>query len=458
MLSKQPTRRSFASPKPTRTFKLPGGSPPESDGEPRTESADSEPSRGRETLREISGEVSTLLWTSSTIESPVVEMSAPELRKRKGRFFLDTGSDASLIKLKALDEDLTVDTDEIIKVSGIGEKEISTIGTVLVHFTEKPTKFNVMYDLPIEADALIGKPYFREEKAQISFNHNTLVTQSDPIKPKPFIDSNPYLGNRTLSVKSTRVFHVRARSRQPIKIEITNQDLREGYLPRVATQKGVYIGEALVTQTNGVCHVLAVNTLSEDVEINIEAQELEPFSYCCPADDSDPETDASGSEVDPPVDRVQAILAALRLDHLNEEELNHVRALIEEYPNQFKLPGHKLSSTDRVYHRIPTEDDLPINTRQYRFPVVYRDEIEKQISTSLRDGIIVPSQSPYNSPVWIVPKKPDSQSRPRMRMVIDFRKLNEKTILDAYPLPNILDILDQLGQAQYFSTFDLGSS
>ena len=136
-----------------------------------------------------------------------------------------------------------------------------------------------MYNLPIEADALMGKPYSREEKAEISFNHNTLVTQSDAIKPKPFIDSNPYLSNKTLSIKSTRVFHIRARSRQPIAIEVTNKDLQEGYLPRVSTQKGVYIGESLVTQTNGVCHVLAINTLSEDVEINIEAQELEPFSY-----------------------------------------------------------------------------------------------------------------------------------------------------------------------------------
>ena len=42
-------------------------------------------------------------------------------------------------------------------------------------------------------------------------------------------------------------------------------------------------------------------------------------------------------------------------------------------------------------------------------------------------------------------------------MVLDFRKLNEKTIGDAYPLPNIIDILDQLGSAQYFSVFDIAS-
>ena len=42
-------------------------------------------------------------------------------------------------------------------------------------------------------------------------------------------------------------------------------------------------------------------------------------------------------------------------------------------------------------------------------------------------------------------------------MVLDFRKLNKKMIGDSYPLPNIIDILDQLGSAQYFSVFDLAS-
>jgi len=42
-------------------------------------------------------------------------------------------------------------------------------------------------------------------------------------------------------------------------------------------------------------------------------------------------------------------------------------------------------------------------------------------------------------------------------MVIDYRTLNEKTIGDAYPLPNITEILDQLGSAKYFSVFDLTS-
>jgi hypothetical protein len=41
--------------------------------------------------------------------------------------------------------------------------------------------------------------------------------------------------------------------------------------------------------------------------------------------------------------------------------------------------------------------------------------------------------------------------------VVDFRKLNAKTIDDKYPIPNINDILDKLGRCQYFSTLDLAS-
>lgn len=69
--------------------------------------------------------------------------------------------------------------------------------------------------------------------------------------------------------------------------------------------------------------------------------------------------------------------------------------------------------------------------------------------------IILPSISPYSSPVWIIPKKADASGEQKWRMVIDFRKLNEKTVEDKYPLPRIEEILKCVGKSQYFSTLDL---
>ena len=54
----------------------------------------------------------------------------------------------------------------------------------------------------------------------------------------------------------------------------------------------------------------------------------------------------------------------------------------------------------------------------------------------------------------MVPKKPGSDGKPRWRVVLDFRPLNEKTIGMAYPLPNITDIFDQVGIATYYTVID----
>jgi hypothetical protein len=49
----------------------------------------------------------------------------------------------------------------------------------------------------------------------------------------------------------------------------------------------------------------------------------------------------------------------------------------------------------------------------------------------------------------------DASGKQKFRLVLDYRKLNEKTVGDAYPLPDITEILDKLGQAKYFSSLDL---
>ncbi|XP_025161592.1 uncharacterized protein LOC112590101, partial [Harpegnathos saltator] len=144
-------------------------------------------------------------------------------------------------------------------------------------------------------------------------------------------------------------------------------------------------------------------------------------------------------------------------NHLNKNEIRSIIALIQSYQDCFYLPGEQLTSTHVLQHRIPTIDEYPINTKQYRFPQTHKQEIDKQVQELLANSIIRPSQSPYNTPIWIVPKKTDQLGNKRWRMVLDFRLLNDKTIGDAYPLPNIIDILDQLGGAQYFSVFDLAS-
>lgn len=155
--------------------------------------------------------------------------------------------------------------------------------------------------------------------------------------------------------------------------------------------------------------------------------------------------------------RVEQIEQLLRLQHLNETESKHVAKLIRDNCDLFQRPDEELTCTNAVSHKITTTDDQPVNIKQYRFPPAHKTEIDTQINKMLDNKVIQTSVSPYNSPLWIVPKKADSKGNKKWRLVIDFRALNEKTLGDAYPLPNITDILDQLGSAKYFSVFDLVS-
>ena len=67
-------------------------------------------------------------------------------------------------------------------------------------------------------------------------------------------------------------------------------------------------------------------------------------------------------------------------------------------------------------------------------------------------NVIQPSNSPWASPIVLVQKKDGT-----LRFCIDYRNLNAVTKLDKFPLPRIDDLLDQLGQSQYFTTLDLAA-
>jgi len=140
--------------------------------------------------------------------------------------------------------------------------------------------------------------------------------------------------------------------------------------------------------------------------------------------------------------RIQILQAQLRLAHAKEGE-QEIRQICAEYVDVFKLPGDKLTATSAIEHYIPTST-IPINRsitlRNYRIPEHHQKEVDKQIQQMLDDKVIQPSQSPWNFPILIVPKKLDSSGRRMWRICVDFRKINDVTVGDSFPLPNIHDI------------------
>lgn len=149
------------------------------------------------------------------------------------------------------------------------------------------------------------------------------------------------------------------------------------------------------------------------------------------------------------------ILDFIKLDHLNTEEKSKLKEIVIKFKNVFYKENDDLSFTNEIKHRILTECSRPVYSRIYRYPEVHREEVDKQIDEMLKQGIITKSKSPYNSPIWIIPKKTNDLQEQKWRIVIDYRKLNKVTIDDKFPMPNIEDLFDKLGRCMYFSTLDL---
>jgi len=246
-------------------------------------------------------------------------------------------------------------------------------------------------------------------------------------------------------------------------------------VPRLRLDDRVCLEDAVVTNRNGRAYLRGFNIGTEDLEIRIPSVELEevdilPAPTGCldePVLETEPSTlpPRNSNRATQNIfaisksrgNRANQVNDLLRLEHLNHEEARHVQNLIAKYSDIFHLPDDKLECTSAMKHTITTVDEQPVNTKQYRFPPIHKEEIDKQVKQLLDNNVIKHSISPYNSPLWVVPKKADSKDNRRWRMVIDYRALNEKTVGDAYPLPNITEILDQLGSAKYFSVFDLAS-
>nr|VWO97963.1 BZIP domain-containing protein [Ganoderma boninense] len=112
-----------------------------------------------------------------------------------------------------------------------------------------------------------------------------------------------------------------------------------------------------------------------------------------------------------------------------------------------RLPEHKPCD-----HAIDLKPDAPetIRSKVYPMPVNEQEELDRFLDENLRKGYIVPSKSPIASPVFFVKKKDG-----KLRLVQDYRKLNDVTVKNRYPLPLASDIINRLRQAKYFTKFDV---
>ena len=136
---------------------------------------------------------------------------------------------------------------------------------------------------------------------------------------------------------------------------------------------------------------------------------------------------------------------------LKTVEKQKLMDLIWEFHGLFASEGNPLGRTTVAKHSIKTRG-TPIREHLRRIPHSLQDTVSAEIKKIMKQGVIRKSSSPWSSPIVMIKKKDGS-----WRICVDFRKLNEVTFMDAYPLPRIDETLEALAGAQMFSTLDLAS-
>ncbi|CAH8498619.1 unnamed protein product [Dicrocoelium dendriticum] len=150
-------------------------------------------------------------------------------------------------------------------------------------------------------------------------------------------------------------------------------------------------------------------------------------------------------------DRVDTFIRSLAVP-TDERTLGKLKEVLLAHSDAFAWQTGDLGRTSVVKHLIDTGNTTPIKTHPRRIPVHWQGELQKLIDEMLKKEVIRPSTSPWAAPVVLVKKKDGG-----FRLCVDYRRLNEVTRKDAYPLPRIDDLFDTLGGSAYFSTLDLVS-
>ncbi|UYV76234.1 K02A2.6-like [Cordylochernes scorpioides] len=138
-------------------------------------------------------------------------------------------------------------------------------------------------------------------------------------------------------------------------------------------------------------------------------------------------------------------------EKLSPYEKSDLIKLIKE--NKEAFAAHKMDighiKADPI--RIKLTSQTPISLKPFRPSFSDNIEIKRQIEELLKYNVIRPSYSSYASPAMLVNKRNEG----KIRLVIDYRKLNDIIKRDSEPIPRIDSILDKLSEANIFTTLDL---
>ncbi len=108
----------------------------------------------------------------------------------------------------------------------------------------------------------------------------------------------------------------------------------------------------------------------------------------------------------------------------------------------FSINKHDLGRANNFTHKISLKNKAPVYVPQYRLADMHKQALDKQIDEWLKIGVIQPTASRYNSPIFVVPKKNGEN-----RYVLDYRALNANSHDDRYTMRTVDECIAEIGKS-----------
>ncbi|KAJ8005897.1 hypothetical protein DPEC_G00122670 [Dallia pectoralis] len=141
------------------------------------------------------------------------------------------------------------------------------------------------------------------------------------------------------------------------------------------------------------------------------------------------------------------------LSHLTEEQQKEVKQMLCEESGAFARDDDDIGCIPSLQMNINLKDDIPVQRSYASIPKPLYKEVKDYVRDLLAKGWVIKSKSPFAAPVVCVRKKDGT-----LRLCIDYRLLNQKTVPDRHPLPRIQDLIDTLGGHSWFTILDQGKA
>ena len=264
-------------------------------------------------------------------------------------------------------------------------------------------------------------------------------------------------------ITTTRQYHVDPMTARLIRCKLTDASERPvANCDAITTIASIEI--AFRTDDHGAFQIYLPNARTEDSEIarGFHLSTARPLEEATPCDQSSAETmlaatlSAVARATPPstiPPDRT-AIGKAIA-PTASPQARDFYTRILTEFSDIVSADQHDLGRSDALKHTIELSDNMPVYTQQYRLPLEQVRLVRDHLHAWLKAGIVEKSRSKYNSPVFCVPKKDTN----KLRVVLDYRKLNAKCMPDKYSIRPVEQCLEEIGHAksQFFSCIDLRS-